>query len=164
MYFPLQYTTKVDSIKIDTLEFQNIYDGLQQFKEPIIWNSDELNNSIRITVFNDTLPEVLVIRTSNSDSKVVRKTAKYGFYFWKIDQGYIEEIKNINHHRLNRVIKCINEIIDEHKRDYKNVVHPKDIVIETKFNNKYEFIITDPLILYVLKQYRKFRRILKLLE
>ncbi len=164
MYFPIQYTSKIDTFEIDTFEFQNIYDGLQQFKEPVIWNSTELDNSIRITVFRDTLPEVFHIEISNKDSKVIKKTAYYGHWFRDIDKGYTEKISKINKRRTDRIKKNIEEIIDEHNHAYKNVILGKSIVIETKFNNKYEFIVTEDLILSVLKQYRKFKRILNSLE
>jgi len=164
MYFPIQYTSKIDTLKIDTLEFQNIFDGLQEFKEPVIWNSTELDNSIRITVFRDTLPEVFLIEILNIDSKVIKKTAYYGHWFWNIDKGYTEKISKINKRRTDRIKKNIEEIIDEHNLAYKNVIFGKSIVIETKFNNKYEFIVTDYLILSALKQYRKFKRLLNSLE
>lgn len=164
MYFPLQYTSKVDTIKVDTSAFQDIYDGLLQFKEPLIWNSAELDNSIRITIFKDTLPEVFRVEISKDGNKVIKKTASFGHWFYHIDKGYTEEITNINQYRLNRIIKNIKEIIDVHNRYYDNFTGSKDVVIETKFDNNYEFIITHGFILTELKQSRKLRRILNLLE
>jgi len=160
MYFPIQFTSRIDTFEIDTFEFQNIYDGLQQFKEPILWNSTEINNAIRITEFKNTQPEVFRIEIANKDSKVIKKTAYSGRGFWDIDKGYAEKISKIHTRRANRIKKNIEEIIDEHHHSYSNLLIGKSIVIETKFNNKYEFIVTDVLILSALKQNRKFKRIL----
>lgn len=164
MYFPIQHTSKIDTYKIDTLEFQNIYDGLRDFKEPIFWNSTDLNNTIRITVFKDTLPEVYRIEISNKDSKVIKKTANNGHWFWDIDKGYTEKISKISKRRTDQIRNNIEEIIDEHNHAYKNVITGKGIVIETKFNNEYKFVVTEDLILSVLKQYGKFKRILNSME
>jgi hypothetical protein len=164
MYFPIQYSSLTDTIKVDTFDILSLYDGLQQFKEPIIWNSAELDNSIRITIFNDTLPEVFRLEISNSNNKVIKKTATFGHRFYDIDKGYTEKTANIKQHRINRIKKDIEEIINEHICAYKYDIHGKNTIIETKFNNKYEFIITDDLMLSVLKQHRKFKRILHSLE
>ena len=171
IYFPIRYTSKVETIKVDTSEILNIYDGLHQFNEPIIWNSNEYNNSIRISVFKDTIPVIFRIDMFEGDYRVTKKTGNLGHWLWDKDWGYTEKQIKVNPHRINRIKNNIEEIIVEYKNEYidfkneyKNDVLGKNILIEMNSNKKYEYILTVDLLLYTLDQSRKFKKVMKLLK
>jgi hypothetical protein len=164
MFTPFQYGSNNYAFNVDTSEFLELIDGLQQFNEPILWNSDDLNEYIRIAIFKDTLPVIFRIEFKKDLGTVIKKTGTNGHNFWDIDKGYSEEILSINQANITRIRNLLEKLINQPNHYYQESLLGKRILIEMKFQNNYEFIITDELILSQMNQKRIFKRVLKLIE
>jgi hypothetical protein len=164
IFTPFQWGSNRYSLKVDTFDFLHLFDGLQQFNEPILWNSDSLNECIRIAIFKDTLPVVYRIEVKKDLCTVTKKIGTNGHNFHDIDKGYSEELLGTNQDKISRIQDLLGKLINHTNHYYQETFHGKKILIEMKFQNNYEFIITDELILSQLNQTRIFKRVLKLID
>lgn len=163
MFFPLKYTSTADTNRIDTLEFLEIYDGLSQFKEPILWKTTNVDSTIRISFFRDTIPIVYRFEKSNGSYQIIKKKGTCGTWFWDINKNISIEYLTCSQKKLNKIVRNLKQIIDKHKSGYPIRTLGKNIVIEI-CKDGYEYAITDDLILSLLKLDRKFKRTLNLIE
>jgi hypothetical protein len=164
MFTPFKYGSNKFSMKVDTTGFLGLFDGLQKFKEPVIWNSDSLTDCIRIAIFKDTLPVIYRIEFKKDSGTVIKKTGTYGHYFWDIDKGYSEELLKTNQEKITKIQNLLEKFINQPNHYYQETLYFKNVLIEMKFQNNYEFIITDEDIISMLHQRRIFKRVLKLIE